>query len=405
MHDFGEYIPRDAVIFDGRRGDEFHNAFPVLSAKAAHDLLEKERAGGLPVLRALRLHRAPSAYVPAVWGGDAEATFDETQGLPSAVRGGLNLSMSGVPYWGSDITGFKCLTDRRATRRCSCAGSSSARVSPIMMEQNACANPLGKKDKWKLWNDAGDHRRLRRDTRASTRGCPVLPRARHRGARHGQADHHAPVPAAPARAGGLGRRGARTTSGPALYASPVVRRGADDEDDVAPARASFVDLDDYDAVRRGRGGRPPGAAREAPTLARRRRDRPHARPTIDTLAPSPGAEVVGPEDVADRLDVLVALSPGKTARIVLDGTELAARRKTSAGPASGLAAVTAAQIAMCDGKRADEGCFVVGDEGGVSRLRVTTPLAVASTIAHDDVELTAKGPSARRVRWDVLRVR
>ena len=49
---------------------------------------------------------------PGLWALmlDAEATFDETLGLPSAVRAGLNESMSGVPYWGSDMTGFKCIT-------------------------------------------------------------------------------------------------------------------------------------------------------------------------------------------------------------------------------------------------------------------------------------------------------
>ncbi|MCA9644861.1 MAG: hypothetical protein KC492_29435, partial [Myxococcales bacterium] len=110
MHDFGEYIPRDAVMFDGRRGDEVHNEFPVLSAKAAYELMEKQRPGDY--LYFVRSGGSGTqAFTPAVWGGDAEATFDETQGLPSAVRGGLNLSMSGVPYWGSDMTGFKCLTN------------------------------------------------------------------------------------------------------------------------------------------------------------------------------------------------------------------------------------------------------------------------------------------------------
>ena len=40
-----------------------------------------------------------------------------------------------------------------------------------------------------------------------------------------------------------------------------------------------------------------------------------------------------------------------------------------------------------------------------SRLRITTPLAATSDVAHDDVELSARGPAARRVRWDILRVK
>jgi hypothetical protein len=126
MHDFGEYTARDAVFFDGRRGDEMHNEYPVLSAKAAHDLLEKERPGNY-LFFVRSGGSGTQAYVPAVWGGDAEATFDETQGLPSSVRGGLNLSMTGVPYWGSDMTGFKCLTNAPNDKEVFYAGSSLAR--------------------------------------------------------------------------------------------------------------------------------------------------------------------------------------------------------------------------------------------------------------------------------------
>ena len=99
--------------------------------------------------------------------------------------------------------------------------------------------------------------------------------------------------------------------------------------------------------------------------------------------------------------MLVALSPGKEARITLaDGTELVARRRTGANAASGYPVVTAEQIAMCTGKPGGEGCLVASEEGGVSRLRITTPLAAATVVAQDDVELSAKGPLARRIRWD-----
>jgi alpha-glucosidase (family GH31 glycosyl hydrolase) len=147
MHDFGEYVPRDAVAFDGRRGDELHNAFPVLSAKAAHDLLEHDRPGDY-LFFVRSGGSGTQRYVPAVWGGDAEATFDETLGLPSAVRGGVNLAMSGVPYWGSDMTGFKCLTTAPHDKEVFLRWVELGAASPIMMEQDACANPLQPQTKW-----------------------------------------------------------------------------------------------------------------------------------------------------------------------------------------------------------------------------------------------------------------
>src|SRR5262249_29956789 len=103
MHDFGEYVGRSWRAHDGSNGTELHNPFPVLSAKAAHDFLERARPNDY--LFFVRSGGAGTQqYVPAVWGGDAEATFDDTQGIPSSLRSGLNLGMTGVPYWGSDGT-------------------------------------------------------------------------------------------------------------------------------------------------------------------------------------------------------------------------------------------------------------------------------------------------------------
>src|SRR4029078_4560516 len=132
MHDFGEYVPRDAVLFDGRRGDEVHDAEPVLSATAAHDLLEKERPGDY-LFFVRSGYSGTQKYVPAVWGGDAEATFDKTQALPSTLGAGLNLSMSGVPYWGSDMTGFKCLTPDANDKEVFLRWLEIGAVSPHMM--------------------------------------------------------------------------------------------------------------------------------------------------------------------------------------------------------------------------------------------------------------------------------
>src|SRR5262249_35210206 len=106
MHDFGEYTRRTWKFADGRRGDEVHNIFPVLSAKAAYDLLSKERPNDF-LFFVRSGYTGTQQYVPAVWSGDPEATFDETQGLPAMLRGGINLGMVGVPLWTSDVTGFK----------------------------------------------------------------------------------------------------------------------------------------------------------------------------------------------------------------------------------------------------------------------------------------------------------
>jgi alpha-D-xyloside xylohydrolase len=120
-------------------------------------------------------------------------------------------------------------------------------------------------------------------------------------------------------------------------------------------------------------------------------------PTIDTLAPATDPDVVTPEDVADRLDVMVALGPGDAASFRLaDGTELsAARVDTDAGHA-GLLEVDPSELPDC------ASCFQAAPEDGVRRLRVNGELAKQHAIAVEDVELRQSGGPARRIRWDVL---
>ncbi|MFO0551543.1 MAG: glycoside hydrolase family 31 protein [Polyangiaceae bacterium] len=398
MHDFGEYTARDAVFFDGRRGDEMHNLFPVLSAKAAHDVMEEERPGDY-LFFVRSGYSGTQAFVPAVWGGDAEATFDETQGLPASLRAGLNLSMAGVPYWGSDMTGFKCLTDAPNDKEVFLRWVEFGAVSPIMMEQNACTNPLGDpKTKWNLWNDqetidhykkyAGLHTRLLpyflvlRDTAAAT-GRPIT---MHPFLLHPDDPDATTVDDA-------------YYLGPALYVSPVVRRGVTAKDVWLPPDATYVDLDDY-SVYEG-GTRPSIAAPlgKLPLFLVSDRLLPLLDPSIETLAPATDPSVVTLDSVSDRLDVVVALHPGATATLTLDdGTELTATRGSDQGNPDALATVTDSEIADC------ESCFVETSPGDVEEVRVNGALAADSTVTLGELTLEAHGPAVRRVRWNVLRL-
>jgi hypothetical protein len=126
---------------------------------------------------------------------------------------------------------------------------------------------------------------------------------------------------------------------------------------------------------------------------------PMLDPSIDTLAPATDPLVVDLADVADRLDVMVALDIGGTATLALDdGTVLTARRVAEPAGSGGLAEVTEAEIATCSS------CFVISAAGDVARLRASSAVAASSDMAVGDLRLSAVGPSARRIRWDVLRL-
>ncbi|MDB4941363.1 MAG: Alpha-xylosidase [Labilithrix sp.] len=397
MHDFGEYVRRSWKFADGRTGEAVHNEFPVLSAKAAHDLLVAERRDDF-LFFVRSGYSGTQQYVPAVWGGDAEATFDETQGLPSVLRGGVNLGMSGVPYWGSDVSGYKCLTDYPRDKEVYLRWAEFGAVSPIMMEQNACSNPIGdKREKWKLWNDQETIDVYGAMARLHTRLAPYFEVLAREANRSGAPIMRHPFLVHP-REPEAWAADSSFYLGPSLYASPVVRRGVTVKDTWLPP-GTWVDIADLAVYRGGAHAQIPAPLGKLPLLLADGGIVPLLDPSIDTLAPATDASVISPERVADRLDVLVALTPGKEAHLVLaDGTELTARRKQAGGGSSGLAQVTPGEIADC------AGCFAVTDEGGVSRLRVTTAKTQAVTLTQDDIELVVTGsPVTRRFRWDVLR--
>jgi alpha-glucosidase (family GH31 glycosyl hydrolase) len=398
MHDFGEYVRRPWKFADGRVGADVHNEYPVLSAKAAFDLLSKERPNDfLFFVRAG--YTGTQQYVPAVWGGDPEATFDETQGMPAMLRGGLNLGMSGVPIWGSDTSGFKCVTDFPHDKEMYLRWAEMSAVSPIMQEENACANPLQPQTKWKLWNDAETisvyadmarlHTRLEpyfvvlaRD--AARTGVPIM--------RHPFLLHpHEPEAWKVASAYYLG---------PSLWAAPVVERGATTKETWLPP-GRWVDLVDHAVYDGARRVVLPAPLARLPLLVRDGGIVPMLDPSVETLAAATEPSVVTSELRKDRLDVVVALAPGRDASIVLaDGTTLRAQRGTSPGAPSALREVAPELLATCDG-----GCVNRASEAAVDRLRLTTPLAATFDVTHDDMTLHASGPLARRVRWDVLRLR
>ncbi len=402
MHDFGEYTRRPWKFSDGRNGEAVHNEFPVLSAKAAHDMLVKER--GNDFLFFVRSgYTGTQQYVPAVWSGDPEATFDETQGIPAMLRGGINLGLVGVGLWGSDLTGFKCITDFPYDKEMYLRWAEVGAVSPIMMEQNGCSNPLGRRTKWKLWNDQETIDVYGAMARLHTRLSPywdVLARKSH--------DTGVPLMRHPFLLHPKEPEAWKIESafylGPSLWASPVVKRGAVTKDGWIPP-GKWVDFFDHTVYEGGKRVSLPAPLGKLPLLVIDGGIVPLLDASIETLAPStPTTDpaIVTPDKVADRLDVVVALSPSKEARITLaDGTELVAKRKAGPGAPSGLdTAPNADAVATCAA-----GCVFANDEGGVARLRVTTALVNEVTIAHDDVELSAKGPSTRRVRWDVLRIK
>ncbi len=403
MHDFGEYVRRPWKFGDGRTGEAVHNEFPVLSAKAAHDLLVKEKPDDF-LFYVRSGYTGTQQYVPGVWSGDPEATFDETQGLIANLRAGLNLGLSGVPIWGSDIAGFKCITDFPRDKEVYLRWAEVGAVSPMMMDETACSNPLGRREKWHLWDDQETIDVYGGLARLHTRLAPyfeVLAREAHATGvpimRHPFL-YHPREPEAWASDSSF-------YLGPSLFTSPVVQRGATTKETWLPP-GKWVDLADLVVYDGGKRSTIPAPLAKLPLLVKDGGIVPMLDASIETLAPATDPSVVTMAKVADRLDVTVALSRGKEARIVLaDGTELVARRKVGGRRRERLRRRSrrAARDVRRHGAPIRAACWPA--RRGWSRASASRRRSAPRVdVAHDDIELSAHGPLARRIRWDVLRL-
>jgi alpha-glucosidase (family GH31 glycosyl hydrolase) len=108
MEDFGEYVPPDAVLADGRSGIDGHNDYCTDYHKASHELTWPRK--GSDFAQFVRCgYTGTGPYARIVWGGDPSEDDSEADGLAGAVSEGLSMGMSGISYWGSDIGGFHAL--------------------------------------------------------------------------------------------------------------------------------------------------------------------------------------------------------------------------------------------------------------------------------------------------------
>src|SRR5699024_1171728 len=104
MADFGEGLPFDAVLHSGTPA-EWHNRWPVAWAEL-NDVARRQadKPDALVFVRAAG--RGSAAHAPLFWAGDQLVTWDEHDGLASALRGMLAGGVSGMTLTHSDTGGY-----------------------------------------------------------------------------------------------------------------------------------------------------------------------------------------------------------------------------------------------------------------------------------------------------------
>jgi hypothetical protein len=101
MVDFGDRVPEDATFYDGRRGDEMHNAYSYEYQKTYSEVFAEKRTNDYVLIG--RAAAPGTQKWVSQFGGDHPANF---AGLQSVLTGALTLSSCGFSIWGSDLGGF-----------------------------------------------------------------------------------------------------------------------------------------------------------------------------------------------------------------------------------------------------------------------------------------------------------
>lgn len=105
MADFGEGLPLDSVLHDGDPM-EVHNRYPEMWAELNRDVVEaQENADELTFFMRSGYTRSV-AHSTLFWLGDQLVTWDEDDGLRSAITAQLTSGLSGYAFQHSDIGGY-----------------------------------------------------------------------------------------------------------------------------------------------------------------------------------------------------------------------------------------------------------------------------------------------------------
>ncbi len=318
MYDFAEYVPQDAVLFNGMTGMEAHNLYPVLYQRAAFDLLERQKKKDYLVF-VRSGYAGTGGLVPMVWAGDQNTDFGAADGLPAALVGALNAGMSGLPLWGSDISGYHFLYNAPPDKELYLRWTELGAFSADMHDENEGTGNGKPADRWQLWSDAETLEVYKKYASYKTRMLPYVKvavrQARERGTpvmRHLYLSH----PADP-HVYGIGDE---YMYGDGLLVAPVVQRGKVSRSVYLPDDAYF----DFWTGQRIGGHRDVDVAAplgQIPVLAKVGAIVPMLASDVETVVSAPDGSAVSAADRKDIYEVHV-FAGGETSVVLDDGTEI-----------------------------------------------------------------------------------
>lgn len=174
MADYGEWLPYDAVLHDGRTGAEVHNLYPLLWQKANRDNMDEGHPDGDYTFFVRSgfawTEGGTSGLAPVVWAGDQNTSWDAGDGIKTVVPIGLNLGMTGVPMFTHDIGGYSSAIEDPTTKELWFRWVSLGAFSPVMRTHHGASD----EENWMLDRDEESTAHWKRYAIAHTKLYPYL---------------------------------------------------------------------------------------------------------------------------------------------------------------------------------------------------------------------------------------
>lgn len=165
MADFGEYLPTDCVLANGKSAEIMHNAWPSIWAKLNYESVKE--AGKLEeVLYFMRAgFTGNQKYCTLMWAGDQSVNWSLDDGLASVIPAALSMGMSGYGLHHSDIGGYTSLHGNIRSRELFMRWAEMAAFTPVMRTHEGNRPD----DNFQFYNDEKAIKHLRKMTDVYTK--------------------------------------------------------------------------------------------------------------------------------------------------------------------------------------------------------------------------------------------